>query len=106
ERGKTMSDRTPTNSAASPALLPYPHACPADADPFAPRLDGREGGDEAGGAIGVLLMAYGGPSSLDEVPAYYTYIRGGRPPSPELLDELLERYEAIGGRSPLADITE
>ncbi len=98
-----MLDPTP---ATSPALLPYPHACPADADPFAPRLDGREVGDEAGGAIGVLLMAYGGPSSLDEVPAYYTDIRGGRPPSPELLDELLERYEAIGGRSPLADITE
>lgn len=104
-----MSDWTPQNSTASPVLLPYPHACPADADPFAPhvppRFDGPEG-DGLGGDLGVLLMAYGGPASLDEVPAYYTDIRGGRPPSPELLAELLERYEAIGGRSPLADITE
>jgi ferrochelatase len=55
--------------------------------------------------IGVLLMAYGTPGSLDEVEAYYTHIRGGRKPSRELLDELMERYRAIGGRSPLLDIT-
>ena len=55
--------------------------------------------------IGVLLMAYGTPGSLDEVEAYYTHIRGGRQPSRELLDELMERYRAIGGRSPLLDIT-
>jgi len=54
---------------------------------------------------GVLVMAYGTPSSLDEVEAYYTDIRGGRPPAPELLDELTRRYRAIGGRSPLRDIT-
>ncbi|HWC14321.1 MAG TPA: ferrochelatase [Actinomycetota bacterium] len=54
---------------------------------------------------GVLVMAYGTPSSLDEVDAYYTDIRGGRPPSPELLDELKGRYRAIGGRSPLLEIT-
>ncbi len=106
-----MSDRTPPTPTVPSALLPYPHACPADGDPFAPRLfasrhQDDEGGDGAGSETGVLLMAYGGPSSLDEVPAYYTDIRGGRPPSPELLEELLERYEAIGGRSPLADITE
>lgn len=55
--------------------------------------------------IGVLLMAYGTPGSLDEVEAYYTHIRGGRRPSQELLEELVERYRAIGGRSPLLDIT-
>lgn len=53
----------------------------------------------------VLVMAYGTPSSLDDVETYYTDIRGGRPPSPELLDELKGRYRAIGGRSPLLDIT-
>lgn len=53
----------------------------------------------------VLLMAYGTPNSLDEVEAYYTDIRGGRKPSPELLDELKARYERIGGRTPLLDIT-
>jgi ferrochelatase len=54
----------------------------------------------------VLLMAYGGPSSLDEVEAYYTDIRRGSPPSPELLEDLLRRYRAIGGASPLTGIVE
>lgn len=53
----------------------------------------------------VLLMAYGTPRSLDEVEAYYTDIRGGRKPSPELLRELRARYEHIGGRTPLTEIT-
>jgi len=50
----------------------------------------------------VLAMAYGSPTSLDELPAYYTDIRRGRPPSPEQLAELERRYAAIGGTSPLA----
>jgi protoporphyrin/coproporphyrin ferrochelatase len=54
---------------------------------------------------GVLLMAYGSPSRPEELASYYTDIRGGRPPSPELLEELAGRYRAIGGRSPLLDIT-
>lgn len=54
---------------------------------------------------GVLLMAYGTPQSLDEVQAYYTDIRHGRPPTPELLAELIGRYQAIGGLSPLLQIT-
>jgi ferrochelatase len=53
----------------------------------------------------VLCMAYGGPNSLDEVEDYYTDIRGGRRPSPESLADLLRRYEAIGGLSPLPEIT-
>jgi ferrochelatase len=55
--------------------------------------------------IAVLLMAYGTPRSLDEVEAYYTHIRGGRRPSPELIEGLVARYRAIGGLSPLLDIT-
>ena len=51
-------------------------------------------------------MAYGTPSSIDDVEAYYTDIRGGRPPSPERLADLSRRYKAIGGRSPLLQITE
>lgn len=51
-------------------------------------------------------MAYGTPASLDDVEAYYTHIRRGRPPTPELLDELVGRYRAIGGVSPLRRITE
>lgn len=54
---------------------------------------------------GILLMAYGTPASLDEVEPYYTDIRGGRPPTPELLAELKERYRLVGGRTPLLEIS-
>jgi len=54
----------------------------------------------------VLLMAHGTPSSLDEMPAYLTLVRGGRPPSDDLVAEMRHNYAAIGGRSPLTDITE
>ena len=55
---------------------------------------------------GVLLMAYGTPRSQEEILPYYTDIRRGRPPTPELLAELTARYDAIGGISPLAQRTE
>ena len=55
--------------------------------------------------IGVLVMAYGTPGSREEVEPYYTRIRHGRPPTPEQLDDLVRRYEAIGGISPLAERT-
>ena len=57
-------------------------------------------------ADAVLLMAYGSPDRLDQVAAYYTDIRRGSPPPPELLEELLDRYRAIGGGSPLSRIVE
>jgi len=50
-------------------------------------------------------MAYGSPGTLDEVEAYYTHIRGGRTPSPESIAALRARYERVGGRTPLLDIT-
>lgn len=56
--------------------------------------------------IGLLVMAYGTPRSMAEIEPYYTHIRRGRKPSQEMLTELMERYEAIGGISPLAKITE
>ena len=56
--------------------------------------------------VGVLLMAHGTPSSLDEMPEYLTLVRGGRAPSAELVHEMRENYRAIGGRSPLTDLTE
>lgn len=55
---------------------------------------------------GVVLMAYGTPRSPDEVEPYYTDIRRGRPPTPEALADLVARYDAIGGISPLAQLTE
>ncbi len=56
----------------------------------------------------VVLMAYGSPERLTEVPAYYRDIRGGRPISPDLLDDLVDRYRRLGidSGSPLNAITE
>jgi len=55
--------------------------------------------------IGVLLMAYGGPDTLDDIPAFLLDIRDGRPTPQALIDTITENYRAIGGRSPLLDIT-
>ena len=59
----------------------------------------------------VILMAYGSPDRLSDVPAYYADIRGGRPIAPEQLDDLVARYRALGldesdGPSPLNGVTE
>ena len=51
--------------------------------------------------VGVLVMAHGTPATPAEIEGFYTRIRRGRPPTPELLAELVGRYEAIGGTSPL-----
>jgi len=56
--------------------------------------------------VGVLVMAYGTPKSVEDIEGYYTHIRRGKPAPPELLEELIERYAAIGGISPLAERTE
>ena len=50
-------------------------------------------------------MAHGTPSSLDEMPEYLRFVRAGRPPSDELVAEMRHNYAAIGGRSPLTDLT-
>jgi protoporphyrin/coproporphyrin ferrochelatase len=55
--------------------------------------------------VGVVVMAYGTPATPDDIPAYYTHIRRGRPPTDEQLADLTARYEAIGGISPLAERT-
>jgi ferrochelatase len=55
--------------------------------------------------IAVLMMAHGTPDSLDQMEEYLTRVRGGRPPSAELLGEMVHNYEAIGGRSPLTELT-
>src|ERR1041384_7304154 len=54
---------------------------------------------------GILLLAYGTPATLDDVEPYYTHIRGGRPPAPEALENLRERYRLVGGRTPLLDLS-
>jgi ferrochelatase len=55
--------------------------------------------------IGVLVMAYGTADGPDDIERYYTDIRGGRAPSPEHLQELRDRYAAIGNVFPLLDTT-
>jgi protoporphyrin/coproporphyrin ferrochelatase len=59
-------------------------------------------------AAAVVLMAYGSPERLADVPEYYRDIRGGRPIRPELLEDLVERYRRLGIEegSPLNAITE
>ncbi|WP_339215953.1 ferrochelatase [Ornithinibacillus sp. FSL M8-0202] len=56
--------------------------------------------------IGLLVMAYGTPYKEEDIEPYYTHIRHGRKPSEEALQDLKDRYKAIGGTSPLARITE
>lgn len=53
----------------------------------------------------LLVMSYGTPERLEDVAAYYTHIRRGAPPPPELLHELVERYRAVGGPTALNRIT-
>jgi ferrochelatase len=56
--------------------------------------------------IGVLVMSYGTPESMEQIEAYYTHIRRGAPPTPEQLADLKQRYEAIvGGFFPLRENT-
>ena len=55
--------------------------------------------------IGVLVMAYGGPASLEEVPGYLADIRHGRPTPRVVLDEITANYRVIGGSSPLLEVT-
>jgi ferrochelatase len=54
----------------------------------------------------VVLMAYGSPSEIEDIPAYLADIREGRPVSEHAVEELQERYRRIGGRSPLDELTE
>jgi len=56
----------------------------------------------------VILMAYGSPERVADVPAYYADIRGGRPIAPEHLADLVARYRSLGieDSNPLNAITE
>ena len=50
-------------------------------------------------------MAHGAPTSVDDIPLYLKNIRGGTDSSPEVIQIIRDRYEAIGGSSPLLEIT-
>lgn len=55
--------------------------------------------------VGVLVMAHGTPAKPEDIEPFYTAIRRGQPPTPELLEALIGRYRAIGGTSPLTERT-
>lgn len=57
------------------------------------------------GATAILLMAYGSPDRLEDVEAYFTDIRSGRPPSPSAIAELTERYRQVGVPTPLLAVS-
>jgi len=53
----------------------------------------------------VLLLAHGAPERLEDVESYLEKIRGSRPGAgptpPQVIEEVKQRYAAIGGSSPL-----
>ncbi|HWV22835.1 MAG TPA: ferrochelatase [Thermomicrobiales bacterium] len=53
----------------------------------------------------LLIMAYGGPGSMDDVRPYLLDVRSHRPTSEEIFREVEDRYEQIGGRSPILELT-
>ena len=57
-------------------------------------------------SLGLLCMSYGTARGPEDLEQYLTHIRRGREPSADLLSEMRGRYDAIGGRSPLIEITE
>ncbi|WP_394827005.1 ferrochelatase [Pendulispora albinea] len=79
-------------------------------DPRDPRderdqRDPRDERDSRGKRTAAILFSHGTVERLDELPAFVTNIRRGHAPPPEVVEELVRRYTAIGGRSPLGDIT-
>ena len=109
-RGRARSGRR----AAGPHLQPRARRAAAHRG-----LDGSRGSTELVQEIGsatvrrvsetaVILMAYGSPERVADVPAYYADIRGGRPIAPENLEDLVARYRALGieDSNPLNAITE
>src|SRR5688572_21375056 len=54
--------------------------------------------------IAVLLMALGGPDSVENVESYLLDVRGGRPTPAELIEEIRARYQVTGGKSPVLGI--
>ena len=55
--------------------------------------------------ISVILTAYGGPESLEDVEPFMKSIARGRSFTPQQIDNAKKRYELIGGKSPLNEIT-
>lgn len=54
---------------------------------------------------GVMLLAFGGADSLEAVEPFMKNLMGGRIPPPPLVEKMKARYQLIGGKSPLPEIT-
>ena len=61
--------------------------------------------NDSASRIGIFLMAHGAPESTDDIPEYLKTIRGGKESSPETIEIIRDRYEQIGGKSPLRELT-
>ncbi len=96
----------PADATAGGVRAGGPSAAPHSGDSPVPAP--RRADDSAGSVatVGVLLMTYGSPATLDEpdVARYLANVRGGRPAPAELVTEFTRRYRIIGG-SPLISIT-
>ncbi len=97
--------------ATGPHLQPRPRRHAGDRPGgagTAARARARADGAGGGMSVAVVLMAYGSPDRVDDVPAYYADIRGGRPIAPEQLADLVDRYRRLGieTSNPLNEITE
>ncbi len=55
--------------------------------------------------IAVLLLAYGGPGSLEEIEPFVKSLTGKKELPAEMINSLKARYRTIGGSSPLPGIT-
>src|SRR2546423_9248158 len=66
---------------------------------------GTESGPSCSKVVGVVVMAYGTPAGPEDVEAYYTHVRRGRPPAAEQLADLQRRDDAHRGISPLLERT-
>src|SRR5258708_8563457 len=53
----------------------------------------------------VLLIAFGGPTSPEEIRPFLTRVTKGARIPPERLESVVHHYEAVGGKSPLNEIT-
>ena len=85
-----------TSSTSATACCPRPTRRPRARSSSSSTTRGRWWRDRRRRRL--VVMAYGTPASPDDVEAYYTHIRRGRPPTPEQLADLGRRYDAIGGR--------
>ncbi len=53
----------------------------------------------------VMLLSFGGPTSPEQIRPFLARVLAGHPAPPARIEEVVRHYEAVGGRSPLKDLT-